>query len=102
MRVFYTPRYYADIGDGHIFPIRKFELVRDRLLGEGTLRPEDLIEPEPASVEDVCLVHMEDYVSRLCAGTLKGIHCNTIRTAKKIFESQEEVFSRGMSRTEGR
>ncbi|MBA3357113.1 MAG: histone deacetylase [Pyrinomonadaceae bacterium] len=71
MRVFYTPNYYADIGDGHIFPIRKFELVRDRLLGEGTLRPEDLIEPEPASMADVRLVHTEDYVSRLCAGTLK-------------------------------
>ena len=38
MRVFYTPRYYADIGAGHVFPIRKFELVRDRLLREGTLR----------------------------------------------------------------
>jgi acetoin utilization deacetylase AcuC-like enzyme len=72
MRVFYTPRYYADIGDGHIFPIRKFELVRDRLLGDGTLLPEELIEPEPASMEDVRLVHMEDYVSRLCAGNLKG------------------------------
>ncbi|MGI8898801.1 MAG: histone deacetylase family protein [Pyrinomonadaceae bacterium] len=70
MRVFYTPRYYADIGDGHIFPIRKFELVRDRLLGEGTLRPEDLVEPEPASVADLHLVHTEEYVSRLCAGTL--------------------------------
>jgi acetoin utilization deacetylase AcuC-like enzyme len=71
MRVFYTPRYYADIGDGHIFPIRKFELVRDRLLGEGTLRPRDLIEPQPASIEDVRLVHTKDYVARLCAGTLK-------------------------------
>jgi hypothetical protein len=38
MRVFYTPRYYADIGEGHVFPIRKFELVRDRLLGEKRLR----------------------------------------------------------------
>ena len=27
MRVFYTAQYYADIGPGHIFPIRKFELV---------------------------------------------------------------------------
>ena len=32
MRVCYTPRYYADIGEGHVFPIRKFELVRDRLV----------------------------------------------------------------------
>jgi len=70
MRVFYTPRYYADIGAHHIFPIRKFELVRDRLLDEGTLRQEELVEPEPATLENVQLVHTEDYVSRLCNGTL--------------------------------
>jgi len=70
MRVFYTLRYYADIGEGHIFPIRKFELVRDRLLNEGSLRPEDLVEPKPALIQDVLLVHTEDYVSRLCKGTL--------------------------------
>ena len=70
MKVFYTPRYYADIGQGHVFPIRKFELVRDRLLSEGTLHPDELHEPEPANVEDVLLVHTEDYVSRLCSGNL--------------------------------
>jgi acetoin utilization deacetylase AcuC-like enzyme len=70
MRVSYTPRYYADIGEGHVFPIRKFELVRDRLLREGTLRPSDTIEPQPAPLADVLLVHTEDYVTRLRAGTL--------------------------------
>lgn len=70
MQVFYTPRYYADIGDGHIFPIRKFELVRDRLLSEGTVHPSELVEPQPATVEQVRLVHTEDYVSRLCGGAL--------------------------------
>ncbi|HYP53838.1 MAG TPA: histone deacetylase [Pyrinomonadaceae bacterium] len=70
MRVSYTPRYYADIGEGHVFPIRKFELVRDRLLAEGTLLPEDIVEPQPAPVEDVLLVHTEDYVTRLRAGAL--------------------------------
>jgi len=70
MQVFYTPRYYADIGDGHIFPIRKFELVRDRLLADGTLHPSELVEPEPATIEDVRLVHTHDYVSRLGNGSL--------------------------------
>src|SRR5438132_2764093 len=70
MRVFYTPRYYADIGEGHIFPIRKFELVRDELLREAILYSEDLAEPQPASLANVLLVHTEDYVSRLCAGLL--------------------------------
>lgn len=70
MRVSYTPRYYADIGDGHVFPIRKFELVRDRLLKEGTLAPSEIIEPREAEVADVLLVHTEDYVTRLRAGSL--------------------------------
>lgn len=70
MQVFYTPRYYADIGQGHVFPIRKFELVRERLLAEGTLEPAEIVEPSPATLEDVLLVHTHDYVSRLCNGQL--------------------------------
>ncbi|MBA2341268.1 MAG: histone deacetylase [Pyrinomonadaceae bacterium] len=70
MRVFYSPSYYADIGEGHVFPIRKFEFVRHRLLAEGTLSLADLIEPQPAAVADVLLVHTEDYVTRLRAGAL--------------------------------
>jgi len=70
MQVFYTPRYYAKIGEGHVFPIRKFELVRDRLLAEGTIKPSEIVEPSPASLGDVLLVHTEDYVYRLCNGQL--------------------------------
>lgn len=70
MHVFYTPRYYADIGQGHIFPIRKFELVRDKLLAEGTLLPAELFEPAPAPLDDVLLVHTSDYVTRLRTGNL--------------------------------
>src|SRR5918992_18922 len=70
MLVFFSPRYYADIGEGHVFPIRKFGLVRDKLLREGTLSPREIVEPQPAAVEDVLLVHTEDYVTRLRAGAL--------------------------------
>lgn len=69
-KVFYSPYYYADIGENHVFPIRKFELVRDRLLGEKTLQNAEIIEPEPAAVEDISLVHTEDYVARLRGGDL--------------------------------
>jgi acetoin utilization deacetylase AcuC-like enzyme len=70
MQVFYSPRYYADIGQGHIFPIRKFELVRDRLLAEGALQPDEIVEPSPATLDQALLVHTEDYISRLCSGAL--------------------------------
>lgn len=69
-KLFYSPYYYADIGEGHVFPIRKFELVRDKLLEEETLTTDEIFEPQPASVEDVRLVHTEDYVSRLIGGEL--------------------------------
>jgi len=70
MFVFYASGYYADIGEGHVFPIRKFERAAARLISEGTLRPDELIAPQPAALTDLLLVHTEDYVTRLRAGAL--------------------------------
>ena len=69
-RIFYSPYYYADIGENHVFPIKKFELVRDKLLIEKTLKTSEISEPKPAAIEDVLLVHTEDYITRLRNGTL--------------------------------
>lgn len=69
-RVCYSPYYFADIGENHVFPIKKFQLVRDTLVREGTLQPAEIYEPPPADIEDVLLVHTEDYVTRLRNGTL--------------------------------
>lgn len=68
--LFYSPNYYADIGEDHVFPIKKFELARDILLAEGTLLPSEIIEPELAEIEDLRLVHTEDYLTRLINGSL--------------------------------
>lgn len=68
--VFYSPNYYADIGEDHVFPIRKFEIARDVLLAEGTLVPEELVAPELVSRDDLLLVHTPDYIDRLSAGEL--------------------------------
>lgn len=69
-RLFYSPNYYADIGEDHVFPIKKFELARDILVTEGTLLPSEIIEPELAEIEDLRLVHTEDYLTRLINGNL--------------------------------
>jgi acetoin utilization deacetylase AcuC-like enzyme len=45
-------------------------MVRDQLLREGTLRFDEVLEPVPASIAQVKLVHTDDYVTRLCDGTL--------------------------------
>lgn len=69
-RIYYSPYYYADIGEGHVFPIRKFELVRDRLIAEGTLSEWEIFGPDTAAAEDLLLVHTDDYISRLRSGEL--------------------------------
>lgn len=69
-RVFYSPNYYTDIGDGHVFPIRKFEIAKDILLAEGTLRAEEIVEPTIVDRDDLLLVHTADYIDRLANGEL--------------------------------
>ena len=61
--------YEVDIGP-HVFPTQKYRLVRDRLLAEGTITDLELVEPGPASDEDVALVHTADYLHKIKTGTL--------------------------------
>ncbi|NNE99146.1 MAG: histone deacetylase [Pyrinomonadaceae bacterium] len=69
-QLFYSPDYYADIGDDHVFPIKKFELARDILINENTLSPWEVFSPELADRKDLQLVHSIDYISRLIKGDL--------------------------------
>ncbi|MGH7701032.1 MAG: histone deacetylase family protein [Gemmatimonadales bacterium] len=67
--IVWHPAYEIDIGP-HVFPTRKYRLVRDRLVAEGTVAEADLVEPAPASDDDVALVHTSDYLAKIRAGAL--------------------------------
>ncbi|HUY15488.1 MAG TPA: histone deacetylase [Terriglobia bacterium] len=69
MKVIYSDRYDLNLGD-HVFPSAKYRLTRDKLLEDGVAKPADFIEPEPASDEDVALVHHHDYIRKLKTGML--------------------------------
>lgn len=69
-RLFYSPDYYADIGESHVFPIKKFELARNILIEEGTVAPDEVREPTSVSESDLLLVHTKDYINRLREGGL--------------------------------
>jgi acetoin utilization deacetylase AcuC-like enzyme len=61
--------YEVDIG-AHVFPTRKYRLVRDRLIAAGTIASADVVEPAPASDDQVALVHTAEYVAKINAGKL--------------------------------
>ncbi|HEY7543434.1 MAG TPA: histone deacetylase [Blastocatellia bacterium] len=70
MRAFYSDRYVIELPAGHTFPIIKYEMVRNRLLSEGTLVEEMISEPQPAARDEILLAHTADYYDRFVAGQL--------------------------------
>lgn len=69
MRIVYSPRYHIDIGL-HVFPTQKYRLVHAHLLERQLIDPSDVLEPQPASWDDLGIVHSADYLSRLRSGAL--------------------------------
>ena len=64
MKLIYSDQYDLNLGN-HVFPSVKYKLTREKLLCDGVARPEDFVEPEPATDEDVELVHDHHYVWKL-------------------------------------
>jgi len=70
MFTLYSDHYVIDLPPYHTFPIQKYRMVRELLLAEGSLSPEQLLEPTLVAPTDVRLVHTEDYWQGLTSGTL--------------------------------
>ncbi len=68
-KLVYSDAYYLPIG-AHVFPAEKYRRVRDRLISTAVADPQDFLEPEPASDQDILLVHKPEYVLKLKTGTL--------------------------------
>lgn len=65
MKLIYDDGYDLNLG-AHVFPSQKYRLIRDRLATEGY----EFIAPEPASDEDLLLVHGRGWITRMKQGTL--------------------------------
>src|SRR5262245_2047744 len=68
-RLVYHEGYDLNLGE-HIFSAQKYRLIRERLLAEAFAGPEDFVSPEPATDEDMLLVHDPAWVRKLRSGTL--------------------------------
>ena len=73
MRVSYTPDYHVELPPGHPFPMGKFPALRQILLDEGLIRPEDIVEPEQAAWETLELVHTQRYLGELRDGQMSKV-----------------------------
>ena len=65
----YHEAYEVDIGP-HVFPTAKYRLVLERLRATGSLERMTLYRPEPATDEEILLVHTPEWVHKLKSGDL--------------------------------
>jgi acetoin utilization deacetylase AcuC-like enzyme len=65
-----SARYVIPLPDGHRFPIAKYALLRDRVIGAGLVAAECMHEPARASIDALRLVHTERYIASIVDGTL--------------------------------
>ena len=70
-KLIYSDDYYLPIGQ-HVFPAQKYRLVHQHLLESGTATAEDFLTPQPATDEDILLVHTPVYINKLKTGTLSA------------------------------
>ena len=65
----HSDAYFAEIGL-HVFPMRKFRMLRDEIVRRGLSSDADFAEPRPAIRAQVARVHDEGYIEKLLQGTL--------------------------------
>jgi len=71
-KLVYSSDYYLPIGP-HVFPAEKYRRIHDRLLELGVADDSDFVTPQPASDQDILLVHRPEYVNKLKTGTLSAL-----------------------------
>jgi len=71
-KLIYSDQYYLPIGQ-HIFPAEKYRRIHNKLIETSVADPSDFIAPQPASDQDILLVHKPAYVNKLKTGTLSAI-----------------------------
>ncbi len=70
-KLVYSDNYYLPIGT-HVFPAEKYRRIHDRLLETKVAAASDFVTPQPASDQDILLVHTPQYVEKLKTGTLSS------------------------------
>lgn len=81
---FYSDKYYSDIGR-HVFPIKKYRLIKERLISEGVISESNILQPRPATKEELLLVHTPEYVE-----DLTQLHW-TYRTSRSELPLTQEI-----------
>lgn len=70
MKAFYADHFVLPLPEDHRFPMSKYARLRERLLHDGSIAPEDFIIPDAATDADILRCHDADYLERMRRGLM--------------------------------
>jgi acetoin utilization deacetylase AcuC-like enzyme len=70
LTVWSSARYTFPLPDGHRFPVEKYAMLRQRVIEEGIVPAERVLDPARAPDDALTLVHSADYLRRFTTGAL--------------------------------
>jgi acetoin utilization deacetylase AcuC-like enzyme len=72
LTVWSSAHYTFPLPPGHRFPVAKYAMLRERVVAEGIVAAEQVLDPAGATDDMLRLVHTADYVDRFAAGALSA------------------------------
>ena len=72
MKAVFHPGYHTPLPPGHPFPMSKYPLLKARLLEEGLIAAEEILEPDLLDDNILALVHSEAYLRKLAGPGLSA------------------------------
>jgi acetoin utilization deacetylase AcuC-like enzyme len=70
LTVWSSARYTFPLPAGHRFPVAKYAMLRERVVADGIVTADRVLDPEGATDAQLLMVHTEDYVRRFLGGGL--------------------------------
>ncbi len=70
MKAYYSDHFVLPLPDGHRFPMAKYARLRARVVDEGVVPAQDVIEAPAATWDELRLAHAAAYVKAVADGTL--------------------------------
>ncbi|MGD8865775.1 MAG: histone deacetylase, partial [Anaerolineales bacterium] len=70
MKAFYSDTFDFPLPKNHRFPMRKYSRLRERLLDENIVHPDDLLVPPGATDIQLLRAHTKRYLHKVASGTL--------------------------------
>ena len=89
LKIAWSEVYAHSLPDNHRFPMKKYSLLPEQLLYEGTLRQENFFSPSPLSEADILITHELDYWNRL-----KTLSLSKSEERKTGFPHSKELIER--------